>query len=106
MLLADRLRGPQALVGVRGRHADVDDRDVGVLLADRGEELRGIAGLGNDLESGLGEQAGHAFPHEDRIVRDRDPERHGTGINARIAGPDSSSLGMNPRTRLASRRGP
>ncbi len=78
----------------------------GLLLADRGEELRGVAGLGNDVESGLGEQAGHALPQEDRVVRDRDPERHGTGISARIAGPDSSSFGMNPRTRLASRRGP
>ena len=106
MLLADRLGRAQALVGVGRRHPDVDDRDVRVLLADRGEELRGVAGLGDDLETGLGEQAGDALPQEDRVVSERDPERHGTGISARIAGPDSSSFGMNPRTRLASRRGP
>ena len=106
MLLADRLRGAQTFVGVGGRHPDVDDRDVRVLLADGGEELRGVAGLGDDLESGLGEQAGDALAQQDRVVRERDPERHGTGISARIAAPDSSSFGMNPRTRLAARRGP
>ena len=41
-----------------------------------------------------------------RVVGEHDAERHATGISARIAGPDSSSFGMNPRTRLASRRGP
>ena len=44
------------------------------------------------------------FSKQDRVVSQRDPQGHGTGISALIAGPDNSSFGMNPRTRLAASR--
>ena len=80
VLGADRLGGAQTLVGVGRRHPDVDDRDVRLVLADGGEQLRGVAGLGDDLEAGLGEQAGDALAQEDRVVGQGDPEGHGAAI--------------------------
>ena len=41
-----------------------------------------------------------------RVVRDDDADRHGPGMRARIADPESSSFAMKPRTRLLARRGP
>ena len=43
-------RGPQALVGVRRRHPDVDDRDVRPVGADLAQEVLGVAGLADDLQ--------------------------------------------------------
>ena len=40
MLLLDRARGAGAFVGERGRHADVDDGEVGAFAFDGGQELR------------------------------------------------------------------
>ena len=67
---------------------------------------RGVASLGDDIEPGLGEEAGDTLTEQDGIVGERDADRHVAAISARIAAPDSSSFGMKPRTRLASRRGP
>ena len=79
----------------------------GSVLADSREELRGVAGLGDDLEAGLGEQPGDPLAQEDASRRrGRSAGVIAVGISARIAAPDSSSFGMNPRTRLAARRGP
>ena len=61
----------------------------------------GVADLRDDLEPGLDEQPGDALPEEDGVVGEDDPEGHAASASARIAGPDSSSLGRNPRTRLA-----
>ena len=46
----------EALVGVRRRHADVDDRDVGRVLVDGAQQLLGVVGLGGDLEPALAQQ--------------------------------------------------
>ena len=62
MLGADRLGGSEALIGVRRRHADVDDHDVWLQLADGLEERLAVADLRDDLEPGLDEQAGDALP--------------------------------------------
>ena len=40
------------------------------------------------------------------VVGEDDPERHTASASARIAGPDSSSLGRKPSARLVVRRGP
>ena len=40
-----------ALVGMGRRHADVDDRDVGLARLDRSQQLIGVAGLADDLEA-------------------------------------------------------
>ena len=47
VLGADRLRRPEALVGVGRRHPDVDDRHVRSMAADGLQELIGGAGLGD-----------------------------------------------------------
>ena len=50
---ADDARRLQALVGVRGRHADVDHDDVGAVRADLAQQVVAVAGLADDLEAGL-----------------------------------------------------
>jgi DNA-binding NarL/FixJ family response regulator len=47
---ADLVRGPDALVGLGRRHADVHDRDVGPVLPDRREQLVRVGGLGDDVD--------------------------------------------------------
>ena len=44
--LADLLRRSGSLVRVGWRHADVDDRDIGLPLVDRMLQLERVAGLG------------------------------------------------------------
>ena len=61
----------EALGRVVGRHPDVHDHQVGMLLPDRGEELGGVAGLGHHVEAGAIEQAGQALAEQDIIVRER-----------------------------------
>ena len=39
------LGGDEALVGVGRRHADVDDRDVGLVLVDGAQQLVAVVGL-------------------------------------------------------------
>ena len=106
MLRADRLRGPEAFVGMGRWHPDVDDRDVRIVLADRGEEGLGIADLGDDVEPGLGQQPRDPLPQEERVVGQDEAKGHAPFNSARIAAPDSSSFGMNPRASLRSSRGP
>jgi hypothetical protein len=48
VLGADLLGGGQAFVGVCGRHADVDDRSVGLGGADRVQQRGGVARLGGE----------------------------------------------------------
>ena len=72
MPLADLAGGPKALVRVRRRHADVDDRDVGLVHRDVAEQVLRVARLRDDLEPRFLEQPRHAFPEEDRVVGDDD----------------------------------
>ena len=72
---ADLLGGAQALVGVGRRHAHVDDRDVGLVGADLAQQVLGVAGLADDLEAGLLEQAHDALAQQHRVVGDDDPHR-------------------------------
>ncbi len=58
MVTADRDRGAQPLIGVVGRHPHVDDRDIGLVLGDRGLECLGVADRGGDLVSAVGEDLG------------------------------------------------
>ncbi len=106
MLVADRLGGAEALVGVGRWHPDVGDRDVRVVLADRSEEP--VASPAWATTSKPASPSNRAMPSRRSTESSASTIRsgHGTGIRARIAAPDSSSLGMNPRTRLAVSRGP
>ena len=63
---ADLLRRPQPLVGMRGRHADVDDRDVWTVELDQLEQLIGVGGEPDDFEARLDEQPRQPFAEQQR----------------------------------------
>ncbi len=69
-LAADQLCRPQPLVGLRRRHADVRDGDVGLVRADLAQQVLGVRRLADDLEAGVLEQAGETRPQQDRVVGD------------------------------------
>jgi hypothetical protein len=68
-------RRTQALVGVRRRHAHVDDRHVGPVLGDRLHQRRPVADRGDDLGAGLLEQPHQALPEQHRVVGQDGPQR-------------------------------
>ena len=72
MLLADLARGAQPLVGVRRRHADVDERDVRAVRAHLQHQLVGRPGLPDDVEPGLLEQSRDPLAEQNRIVGEND----------------------------------
>ena len=79
MLVADPLRGDEALVGVRRRHPDVDDGGVGRGAPHLSQQLVGVAGLAGDVDPGVLEQADDALAGEHRVVGDD----YAHGITAR-----------------------
>jgi hypothetical protein len=58
---------------MRGGHPDVDDDEVGLVLADELEEPVGVCGLTDNVEAGPVEQAREAFAQQDVVVCDDDP---------------------------------
>src|SRR5205823_14400928 len=56
VLLANLPRSPKALVRVRRRHADVDDRHLRAVRPHPQEQLLGVPRLPHDLEAGILEQ--------------------------------------------------
>ena len=78
-------RRAQPLVGVRRRHADVDDRDVGLVGADLAQQVLGVAGLGDDLEARLLEQARDALAQQHAVVGEDDA--HGTSALTVVPSP-------------------
>ena len=85
MVLADLLGRPQALIGLRRRHADVDDRNVGLVHRDVAQQILGVAGLRDDVESRLQEQPRDPLAQKHRVVgeHDADGRRAGTGAERR-----------------------
>ena len=75
-LLPYPLRRFEALRLVLGRHADVDDRQVGPVAPHGVEQLGRIPRLGDDIEAGALEQPGEALPQEDVVVGDDDALCH------------------------------
>jgi hypothetical protein len=57
---------------VGGRHADVDDHEVGAELADESEQLVGVARLADDVELGALEQARQTLAQEDVVLSEGD----------------------------------
>jgi hypothetical protein len=55
VLAADDQRGPDAFVGVRGRHPNIDDGQVWLVLSHRPEQLLGVRHGRGDLEAAVGE---------------------------------------------------
>ena len=52
---------------MRGRHLDVDDRDVGIVGAHFAHEVIEVPGLRDDFEARVLKQAGHSCPEQKRI---------------------------------------
>ena len=100
VLGADRLRRPEALVGVGRRHPDVDDRDVRAMLADRPPGGRRRRRPGRRPRS-------RPRPAAARCPRAGGPSRRrGRAAGSRASrpgrgspAPESSSLGMKPSAR-------
>ena len=82
-LLADRAGRVEPLGRVRRRHADVDDDELGLLLAHERRAARRVAGLADDLEAGPLEQAREAFAQKDVVVGDNDSS---AGVGGRVDG--------------------
>ena len=63
----------EPFVGVRRRHADVDDRDLWLVHRDVPEQILGVPGLRDDVEARLAEQPRDALAQEHRVVGDDHP---------------------------------
>ena len=83
-----------AFVLVGRRHADVDDREVGIVLGDDGEQRLGVADAGDDVVTGVLEQAGEALAQEDGVLRDHDP--HGIATSTRVPSPRGLTISSVP----------
>ena len=70
--LPDPLRGDDPLVGVRRRHADVDDRAVGLGRRDRAHQAVDVRGLADDLDPGVVEHADDSLAGEHHVIGDDD----------------------------------
>jgi hypothetical protein len=66
------VRRRQSFGGVGRRHPDVDDHQIGLVLAHEVDEVLRIAGLTGDLKAGLLEQPRETLAQEDIVVRDDD----------------------------------
>ena len=74
--LAQLERRAQTVVRVRGRHLDVDDRDVGTMRTRAAQEVVGVAGLRDDVEARTLQDADDPLAEEDVVLADHDPNRH------------------------------
>jgi hypothetical protein len=83
-LLSNTRRGFEAFARVRGRHPDVDDREVGAQVANELEELVGGAGLPDDLEAGALEQTSE--PSRSRTSSSASTTRVGVVLTLAIMG--------------------
>ena len=70
---------------MRGRHADVDDRDVRLAAIDEFEQLLGVRGDPDDLEARLLEQPRESLAEDHRVVSDR--YTHGICAISRVPRP-------------------
>ncbi len=72
-LLTNHTGRVETLGRVSGRHANVDDSEVGAVLADHLDQLRAAAHPPYDVEAGAFKQAGKPFAEEDVVVGKRNP---------------------------------
>ena len=64
--------GPQPLVGMGRRHADVDHGDVGTVPGRGGQERLAVADGGAHLVATVLERADQAFPEDGGVLDDHD----------------------------------
>ena len=94
VVAADLGGGAHPFVVVVGRHAHVDDGEVGLVLGDDDEERVGVADPRDDLVAGVLEQAREALAQEDRVLGDHDP--HGISASSRVPAPGGLSIRSVP----------
>src|SRR3954465_6912576 len=70
----DRLCRDEPLVREGGGHSDGDDRDVGLVAVDMGEQVGGVSNLGDDVEAFLGQEAGESLSDHARVVGENDAQ--------------------------------
>ena len=56
-----------------GRHADVEDCQIGLALANEPHQRGSVTGLADDFVSPLLEQARQSLPHQHVVLSDDDP---------------------------------
>ena len=102
VLLTDLLGRPQTLVCLCRRHTDVDDRNVGLVHRDVAQQILGIAGLRDDVESGLQEQSRDSLAQKHRVVGEHDTNRcrAGTGAQRREVPSEADLLELKDPLRL------
>ena len=85
---ADEVGEPQALVGVGGRHPDVEQHDVGGMRTDQCRNRVGADARSQHLVPAVAEQGREAGAHE-QVVLD-DDQAHGISIVRAVPDPGSS----------------
>src|SRR5215207_959344 len=85
MASADLVRGLNPLVGLRRRHADVDDRHVRLVRVDGGEQLLRARGLGDDLDALAPHERRDALAQQPAVVGDHDS--HGSSAVTTVPAP-------------------
>src|SRR3954469_7145840 len=100
MVRANLARGAKPLVGVRWRHPDVDDGQVGAELAHTPQQRIGVVDLGDDLDAVVAEQPRDPLTDQRRVVGDHDPH----GSSARMVVPCPPGLSTASVALSASRR--
>jgi hypothetical protein len=73
--LAERQRGLHPLIGERGRHPDVDQCHVSAERAGAANEVFGVVGLRDHVESLLAENPDEPLAKQQRVIRDDQPHR-------------------------------
>jgi hypothetical protein len=72
-LLPNLVRGFETFVRVAGRHPDVDDCKIGLVLLNERHQPRSVVSLARDLEAGPLEQARQTLAEEDVVVGEDNP---------------------------------
>ena len=83
--------GADALVGLRRRHPHVDDRQVGLVLVERGEQRLAVADAGDDLVAVVGQQRRDALAQQHEVLGDHDP--HGS-LAVIVVGPPVGAVDL------------
>src|SRR5918999_1638581 len=107
VLRADLERRLQALVAVRGRQTDVDDRNVRLVAPHLPQQELSVSALGDDLEARVRQQACQPLAQQHAVLGDRYP--HGMSALTRVPPPGGVQTRSRPpsaSTRSASPRRP
>ena len=93
--VADPAGRADALVAERRRHPDVDDGEVGLVLADGGAEAVGVVDGGDHVVAGILEQPAETLSEQDLVLGDHYP--HGSSAVTRVPRPGGlSTLRLPP----------